>query len=75
MFSILLNKKLKKKMNLSSPDILPDHLIDKVFTCSDGHGQNKNPRLEWNPSKGVRSYVVIVDDPDAKHVVGTTVTH
>lgn len=48
---------------LTSPDFVPDGVIPTVATCD---GKNTSPELKWlHAPEGTRSYVLIVDDPDA----------
>jgi len=48
---------------LTSPAFVPDGMIPPVFTCD---GDNTSPELKWvHPPDAVRSFALIVDDPDA----------
>jgi Raf kinase inhibitor-like YbhB/YbcL family protein len=48
---------------LTSPAFVSDGLIPAIFTCD---GENKSPELHWiHPPDGTKSFVLIVDDPDA----------
>lgn len=50
-------------MKLTSSAFAAGMPIPAKFTCD---GQDVSPSLAWqNPPRGVRSYVLIVDDPDA----------
>lgn len=50
-------------MKLTSSAFAAGMPIPAKFTCE---GQDLSPALAWqNPPRGVRSYVLIVDDPDA----------
>ena len=50
-------------MKLTSSAFAAGTPIPAKFTCE---GQDVSPALAWqNPPRGVRSYVLIVDDPDA----------
>lgn len=47
--------------------------IPEKYTC---HGDNISPELHWSTDiVNVGSYVLIVDDPDAKRVMGRTFVH
>ncbi len=47
--------------------------IPEKYTC---HGANISPELHWRTDiANVGSYVLIVDDPDAKRVMGRTYVH
>lgn len=49
--------------SISSPDIDVTNPIPQKFTCE---GENISPALEWkDPPEGTKSFVLIVDDPDA----------
>jgi len=55
--------KTKTKMTLSSPSFTPGGLIDAHHTCE---GRNVSPELRWTAvPDGARSFVLIVEDPDA----------
>lgn len=48
---------------VESPDFREGEVIPKKFTCE---GENTSPLLKWdNPPAGTKSYVLIVEDPDA----------
>ena len=48
---------------ISSPDFGDNQLIPTKFTCE---GDNISPALDWqDPPKGTKSFVLIIDDPDA----------
>lgn len=50
-------------MKLTSSAFAAGMPIPAKFTCE---GQDISPALSWqNPPRGVRSYVLVVDDPDA----------
>jgi len=50
-------------MQLSSPSFETQQRIPAKFTCD---GENVSPALKWsNAPDGTRSFVLIVDDPDA----------
>lgn len=51
------------KLELSTTAFHPGSAIPSQFTCS---GANISPALSWNdPPPGTRSFVLIMDDPDA----------
>jgi len=59
-----------KKLSVSSSAFQDSDKIPAKYTCS---VQDVSPPLSWSePSSGVRSFVLIVDDPDA---LGGTFTH
>jgi|GEM_PF-370749 len=60
--------------SISSSSFDTGTLIPKKYTCD---GDNTSPELNWrfNETDPIRSYVLIVDDPDAQSVVGHTVVH
>lgn len=48
---------------LTSPAFVADGTIPAAFTCD---GENTSPELNWmHPPENTRSFVLIVDDPDA----------
>lgn len=48
---------------LSSPNFTADGIIPTAFTCD---GEDSSPELKWiHPPEGARSFVLIVEDPDA----------
>jgi Raf kinase inhibitor-like YbhB/YbcL family protein len=50
-------------MQLTSPNFQNQKHIDEIFTCD---GENISPALNWSGAPDrVRSFVLIVDDPDA----------
>ena len=56
---------------LSSPAFLDGHPIPRKYTQD---GDNLSPPLEWREApRGTRSFVLIVEDPDARR--GTTFRH
>lgn len=62
-----------KDFIFTSPDIKNGGKIPIVFTCD---GEDINPELRWFAApRGTKSFVIIVDDPDAIPVVGFTFTH
>lgn len=65
-----------KNMNLilTSNSFTPGSEIPRNYTCD---GENISPHLRWNSldNPNLKSYVLIVDDPDAKQVVGHTFVH
>lgn len=51
------------KLGLKTTAFAPGGAIPARFTCA---GENISPSLSWNqPPSGTRSFVLIVDDPDA----------
>lgn len=53
----------EKGFTLTSPAFVPDGIIPAAFTCD---GENTSPELQWmHAPDGARSFVLIVDDPDA----------
>lgn len=58
---------------LTSPAFQEGQTIPAMFTCM---GANVSPHLVWQHAPaGTKSLVLIVDDPDAKAVVGKTYVH
>lgn len=54
---------VNKGMQLTSPSFKNQEILAKKFTCD---GENISPALEWSGfPKGTKSFVLIVDDPDA----------
>lgn len=60
--------------SINSSSFATGSAIPKKYTCD---GRNTSPELNWhfNTSDAIKSYVLIVDDPDAQPVVGHTVVH
>ncbi len=49
--------------SMTSPAFVPDAIVPAEFTCD---GENTSPELQWmHAPDGTRSFVLIVDDPDA----------
>lgn len=66
-------KKTQSQFQLSSSAIANNGKIPIRYTCD---GANVNPPLAWsNAFPQTKSYVIIVDDPDAIPVTGGIVTH
>lgn len=59
-------------LTLRSPAFKNDEAIPRDYTCK---GRNVSPELEWRPIDDAQSYMLIVDDPDAKRVVGKIFVH
>ena len=61
-------------LNFSSKSFKNGGTLSKNYTC---YAQNISPHLQWKKSRNseVKSYVLIVDDPDAQRVVGKTFVH
>jgi Raf kinase inhibitor-like YbhB/YbcL family protein len=61
-------------LTLTSSSFTNGTSIPQKYTCS---GANISPHLQWAASSNARtkSYVLIVDDPDAQRVVGKTFVH
>lgn len=58
-----------KQMQLTSGAFKNNESIPQQYTCE---GKNISPPLAWNGAPpGTRSFVLIVDDPDAPHGVWT----
>jgi Raf kinase inhibitor-like YbhB/YbcL family protein len=56
-------KEVNKVMQLTSPNFSDQKIMNKKFTCDGG---NISPALEWSGvPEGTKSFVLIVDDPDA----------
>jgi len=61
-FLIIFSGKLMA-FTISSPNFVDNGTIPQKFTCE---GDNISPALEWkDPPEGTKSFVLIVDDPDA----------
>lgn len=54
-----------KKIVLTSPEFLNNAKIPVKFVCTKYGGQDIFPTLKWNKISDAKSYVLIVDDPDA----------
>lgn len=61
-------------LTLTSSSFKSGSSIPRNFTCD---GENISPHLRWNALNNpeLKSYVLIVDDPDAQQVVGRTFVH
>ncbi len=58
---------------LESTSFSDGQAIPQKYTC---HGDNISPELHWRSDfESVGSYVLILDDPDAKRVMGRTFVH
>jgi hypothetical protein len=56
-------EEVKKVMNIESPSFENQGEIPKLFTCD---GKDVSPALSWSGApEGTKSFVLIVDDPDA----------
>lgn len=52
---------------LESTAFANNQSIPRKYTCD---GENLSPPLKWeNPPKGTKSFVLIMEDPDAPHGV------
>lgn len=67
-------KRSEADLVLTSTSFNNNAQIPSVYTCD---GKNISPQLSWtlNSPQAVKSYVLIVDDPDAQKVVGKTFVH
>lgn len=56
--------KVKGKMTLTvrSPSFATEAMLNPRYS---GYANNISPALSWTPVRGARSYVIIVEDPDA----------
>ena len=62
-FSASLAQQPSPRFELKSPAFHEGGTIPRQFTCK---GENRSPFLFWNePPRGTRTFVLIVDDPDA----------
>lgn len=61
-------------LTLTSDSFTSGGTIPRTFTCD---GENISPHFRWNAleNQNLKSYVLIVDDPDAQSVVGKTFVH
>lgn len=60
-------------LTLTSSSFAVGDSIPKKYSCL---GTNNHPQLSWKGGKtGIKSYVLIMEDPDAKAVVGYTWMH
>ncbi|MFQ5973803.1 MAG: YbhB/YbcL family Raf kinase inhibitor-like protein [Alphaproteobacteria bacterium] len=58
---------------VSSTSIAEGGTFDKKYTC---RGKDVSIALEWrNPPPGTQAFALILDDPDARSVVGHTFVH
>jgi len=64
----------QSSLTLTSKSFTSGGIIPKKYTCD---GENISPQLSWSglKSENVKNYVLVVDDPDAKQVVGKTFVH
>jgi Raf kinase inhibitor-like YbhB/YbcL family protein len=70
---LAVKKKQMSRMLFKSSEIGHGENIPIRFTCD---GVNISPSLKWkNVPSGTKSFVIIVDDPDAIPVVGSIFTH
>ena len=64
---------MSKNFELKSDSFQNEGNIPPQYTCD---GKNISPQLSWlNVPQGTKELVLIVDDPDAKKVVGKTFVH
>jgi len=70
----VLHTKGKNMLTLASSSFKDGSEIPSKYTCK---GENISPQLYWqpHPDKKIKSYALIVDDPDAQPVVGKTFVH
>lgn len=71
----LLGKTMNKStLTLTSNSFKNGGNIPRNYTCD---GENLSPHLRWNALENadLKSYALIVDDPDAQSVVGKTFVH
>ncbi len=60
-------------IELSSTAFGSEEMIPEPYTCD---GEDISPPLAWDdPPKGTQSFVLVVDNPDAKSVVGKATVH
>jgi Raf kinase inhibitor-like YbhB/YbcL family protein len=60
-------------MQLTSPAFGPEEMIPERYTCD---GEDVSPPLAWDePPEGTRSLVLVLDNPDARSVVGKATVH
>lgn len=58
---------------LRSTSITNGGVIAEKYSCN---GSDTSPQLSWNHApSGTKSYTVIMDDPDAQAVIGSTYVH
>jgi len=69
----LIGKPMTTALTLTSNSLKTGD-IPRTYTCD---GENISPHVSWNKldNANLKSYVLIVDDPDAKQVVGHTFVH
>lgn len=60
------------ELKITSNSFKDNSDIPVKYTCD---GENISPQLSWNSLKTAKSYILIVDDPDAKKVIGRTFIH
>lgn len=76
--SMLTITPMQPQLTLQSNSFKNGAPIPRTYTCD---GENISPQLSWQLSnenttkQSIKSYVLIVDDPDAQKVVGKTVVH
>lgn len=61
-------------LSLTSNSFKSSSELPPQYTCD---GENISPHLQWNAltNTDLKSYILIVDDPDAQQVVGKTFVH
>lgn len=56
---------MAKNISLTSSSFIKDSPIPKKYVYTQCQGQNISPQLKWTEVCDAKSYVLIVDDPDA----------
>ncbi len=70
----ILGKSMKQPLMLTSDSFTNGGAIPRKYTCD---GENISPHFTWDKltAENLKSYVLIIDDPDAQKVTGKTFVH
>jgi Raf kinase inhibitor-like YbhB/YbcL family protein len=56
----------ESKLNFTSNSLKNSNKFDLKYVCKAYGGEDKSPHLKWDAIDGAESYLLLMDDPDAK---------